>query len=379
MPSSSTETQSRSGAGPKKIQMKKRKTLSIDSNVVTSDDSKETFSFYRHQVAGHYPILWKSGVICKPIQKYELEFYKQVEIKFPALLPFVPRYLGVVSMDYGDLPPTPKSKSTKKEHEQKSPPHPKSQTAEYNRYNQWGLRCHIAKKKVLQNRPKINYIRLEDLTMPFSRPNILDLKIGTRVHGVNDDPLKIQRKKEKSALTTSASLGLRLCGMQVYNTTKNGYTFRDKFFGRDLDQGGFRNSIDEFFSADGFCRVAVIKRLIKQVLELQAVATSQRTFQFFSSSLLFIYEGCRPSDQNRLYGAVKNDQYDRVDLRVIDFAQAACDEEQKGVHEGFILGMKNIVSILRDLCDKYSRLEGKEKEGADSTPEGKTTTGLGTE
>lgn len=315
-----------------------------------NETKSEKFYFYRHQVAGHYPILWKKGAICKPIMKNELKFYQQIEASVPKLLPFVPRFLGVVTMDFDDLPRWPASPSRRANNGRPK----QSQTAEFNRFNQWGLRCHMKKKKDMAKRPRIRYIRLEDLTLPFCRPNILDLKIGTRVYGVDDDPRKIRRKMEKSARTTSSSLGLRLCGLQVYDASAAHYVFRDKFYGRNLGAKEFPAMVESFFTSGGRLRVDVIKRVIRRVLELQAVVSKQRTFQFFSSSLLFVYEGCDPQDQRELQGYVKNPDPGRADFRMIDFAQAAQDTEKKGVHSGFLFGLQNLVKILRDLCDEQS-------------------------
>eukprot|EP00465_Bigelowiella_longifila_P011948 CAMPEP_0185255870 /NCGR_PEP_ID=MMETSP1359-20130426/4934_1 /TAXON_ID=552665 /ORGANISM="Bigelowiella longifila, Strain CCMP242" /LENGTH=399 /DNA_ID=CAMNT_0027840069 /DNA_START=146 /DNA_END=1345 /DNA_ORIENTATION=- len=340
-----------------------RRDLSIESgkspdiSFVEAKKPLEKLAFYRHQVAGHYPIFWKKGEVCKSIQKNELEFYKHIQAKIPELVPFVPKYLGVVDMEYGELPPTPTDSNSRKFEFS-----PQANTTEFNHFNSWGLRCHQKKKQALKRRSVIKYIRLEDLTLPFSRPNILDLKIGTRVHGVNDDPEKVRRKMRKSALTTSKSLGLRLCGMQVYNSIDDGYKFHDKFFGRDLDNGGFEKCIKEFFSSqDGKLRIGVMESLIQRIEMLLKVVAEQKSFQFFSSSLLFICEGCLASDQKRLHGNVKNDNYQRVDLRFIDFAQAARDTERKGVDDGFLLGLRNIVKIMRRLIN-FSRDGGTGSE-----------------
>ena len=136
---------------------------------------------------------------------------------------------------------------------------------------------------------------------------------------------------------------------QIYNSHDDGYTFRDKFYGRNLDENGLMHSIDEFFTNENGLREKILDNFITQILKLLTVISEQKSFQFFSSSLLFICEGCHPEDQKRLHGTIKNDDYDRVDLRFIDFAQAAVDTEKKGVDEGFLLGLKNIVDIMRNV------------------------------
>jgi len=92
-----------------------RRDLSIESgkspdiSFVEAKKPLEKLAFYRHQVAGHYPIFWKKGEVCKSIQKNELEFYKHIQAKIPELVPFVPKYLGVVDMEHGNFHPHPQT------------------------------------------------------------------------------------------------------------------------------------------------------------------------------------------------------------------------------------------------------------------------------
>jgi 1D-myo-inositol-tetrakisphosphate 5-kinase/inositol-polyphosphate multikinase len=58
-------------------------------------------------------------------------------------------------------------------------------------------------------------IVLQNLTHPFVRPCVLDVKLGTQLYDEDASPEKARRMEEVSRATTTGTTGLRLTGFQV--------------------------------------------------------------------------------------------------------------------------------------------------------------------
>nr|XP_019952295.1 PREDICTED: inositol hexakisphosphate kinase 1 [Paralichthys olivaceus]XP_019952296.1 PREDICTED: inositol hexakisphosphate kinase 1 [Paralichthys olivaceus]XP_019952297.1 PREDICTED: inositol hexakisphosphate kinase 1 [Paralichthys olivaceus] len=162
-------------------------------------------------------------------------------------------------------------------------------------HNPWGLRCHKQQLSRMRSESKdrklFKFLLLENVVHHFSYPCILDLKMGTRQHGDDASEEKAARQMKKCEQSTSATLGVRVCGMQVYQLNTGHYLCRNKYYGRGLSIEGFRQALYQYLHNGKGLRQDLFEPILNKLRSLMAVLERQASYRFYSSSLLIIYEG----------------------------------------------------------------------------------------
>uniref|UniRef100_A0A096LWD6 Kinase n=1 Tax=Poecilia formosa TaxID=48698 RepID=A0A096LWD6_POEFO len=162
-------------------------------------------------------------------------------------------------------------------------------------YNPWSLVCHKQQLSRMRSESKdrklFKFLLLENVVHHFSFPCILDLKMGTRQHGDDATEEKAARQMKKCAQSTSATLGVRVCGMQVYQLSTGHYLCRNKYYGRSLSTEGFRQALYQFLDNGKYLRRDLFEPMLNKLRSLKVVLERQASYRFYSSSLLIIYDG----------------------------------------------------------------------------------------
>lgn len=173
-------------------------------------------------------------------------------------------------------------------------------------------------------------IVLENVASGFKRPNVIDVKLGSRLWADDAVPDKRARLDKVSRETTSASLGFRIAGMKVWGgeeeakrqaeqalrendattsteTAKNGsessevkvvevdgYKRYDKWYGRSFGQHDVKKAFETFLdgakSGETDHSTQVAMRMAAELRSIESVLKAEES-RMYSSSILYVYEG----------------------------------------------------------------------------------------
>ncbi|XP_071434739.1 inositol hexakisphosphate kinase 3 [Pithys albifrons albifrons] len=371
-----------------------------------------------HQVGGHTSMLrYDEHTVCKPLVSQELSFYESLPL---AMRQFTPQYKGIVSVHLkrdslgnltllaspglgqlegcGLLDKCKWAASASTEHGLVKWSHTQvtktfrdscpgkvllrtdlqyhtdslledanGNQPERKSYNPWGLHCHRQHLNRMSSKPNENklhqFLLLENVVSKYSYPCILDLKMGTRQHGDDASEEKKARHIKKCEQSTSASLGVRVCGMQVYQADTGHFLCKDKYYGRRLSPEGFRQTLRQFLCTGNRLRTDLLEPIVLRLKALLSVIRKQSSYRFYSSSLLIIYDGqehkesTAPLDHHFPFPKTQGTNPSGVDVRMIDFAHTTFRGSKSnptahdGPDHGYIFGLENLIKILQSLSE----------------------------
>ncbi|CAF3042660.1 unnamed protein product [Rotaria sp. Silwood2] len=359
-----------------------------------------------HQVGGHSSMFqYDKNTLCKLLAPPELDFYQSIP---DSLKKFTPEFRGIVTVQYcedesGYIKLVARPQTTSLENESISNEQDISLTndqqssdnisrksvqlrcskdgsidysnslgvdiANYEQgkitmsvINPWSLQlCKKQAEKLHQQFIGDENVTVsqKNVTARFHNPCILDLKMGKRQHADIDSDKKRQSKIQKCELSTSSKLGVRLCGMQVYQIDNSRYKFTDKYRGRMLTVDEFRSSLVQYFDNGRTQRFDVVPEIIQRLESLYIIINSLVKCRFYSGSLLIVYDG---SLQSKL-----------IDVRMIDFAHTICgtttndDSSNNNVDpdRGYLHGLESLIGIFREILNN----DGKHIVGTETRKE----------
>lgn len=206
-------------------------------------------------------------------------------------------------------------------------------------------------------------VELEDVARMYDRPAVMDVKIGMQTWYENAAPDYIAKCKEKDASTTQSTLGFKICGMQVYRNSLQGFWRASKQWCKTLTECSVDNALESFVHNESGLRPIDVYGgpggVIHQLEQLEEWFQLQNEFSFFSSSILVLYEGLageKGEHDGDLHHAPN------VTVRLVDFAhtfvhrycedgrQAADAHRQRD--DNFLKGLRGFRRRLVSICTR---------------------------
>jgi len=274
----------------------------FEENVETE---KQSFTVFDNQAGGHSTIFTvEDQKLAKPCNPQEANFYQHIHTE-PLLEPLVPKYWEIRHIDY------------------------------INEDN----------RRYFQTQGE--FLILENLTAAISHPCVMDLKLGN----INYDPSrhkpdKIRLRKLRLESTTAGKLGVRLSGLRVFRPRYDNYLICTSKYTYHLHTEWHLKRAIKLFLHDGYrLRTELIPMFIQRLKQLLRALKSQTTFDFLSSSVLFIYEGDLQTVKE-----TKTAKLSPVDVRLIDFDHASIrphpiTEDSNGT----TLGISALINLMKKI------------------------------
>lgn len=250
---------------------------------------------------------------------------------------------------------------------------------------------------------KVQLLILEDLCKDFSHPCIMDLKVGVRTWGPDASQSKIDSQKDKYA--PQQVMGFRITGMRVWvphlqekvgeetepadyfatispavpavtkapikvgeEETQGEWRFYGRPFGLSFTEDTVVDGLRSFVCFRGKVLKNVLKHFIQQLENIKAWFETQTSWEFFGSSLLFVYEAGGGQLQNGSKDVSSPNEPDINTpspngenptlqssvadpiIKMIDFAHA-WPIQNGSRDEGYLLGVENILDRLKEIME----------------------------
>lgn len=312
---------------------------------------------FENAAAGHDGVLSdESGeLVIKPCTDAEVAFYQESLAEHPKFYELMPTFMGTLSLGAPSHVPEAEEVLTQEQKDQ-TLLHGKKLTTETG-------------------------IVLENLAYGFNKPNVLDLKLGSRLYADGTPPEKAARLDKVASETTSGSLNFRIAGMSVWNGQS--FDTYDKFYGRKFTAENIKDGFATFFAS---LATGVSPDDARQILEtiLAEITKARHSLErsesrMYSASILIVYEGdtqtldaqmgnqppapptadekaptARAVRQNLDEDEDEDEEAPPLTLRVkmIDFAHAKWTPGM-GPDENVIKGLKNIEDQMDTLIARF--------------------------
>ncbi|XP_064625143.1 inositol hexakisphosphate kinase 1-like [Lineus longissimus] len=405
------------------------------SDVPVSDETGGPTSLqpFVHQVGGHSNMFtYEGNTICKPLFEKEYDFYQTMPEE---MRPFTPICKGnldvmfhkdassqvhisivspvrplrgengiILKTDESDEEPEKEDRQPLADQTERSSAVISNSNFEK---NPWSERCHkrMLDQMTCESEGPMKYIILENAVIGFKIPSILDLKMGTRQHGLDDNEFKTDLKICRCLSSTTCTLGFRVGGMQVYQKDTGEFLRYNKYSVETINRDTIHEPVYKFLYNGVRLRLELVDLIVEKLRAISLAVAKRNDIRMFSSSLMVMYESvenpsatdedtaldCEKSWEGNLQidssdsvsqsplsatshsianssmniasGLTNSKNKDvsdlKVDIKMIDFAHSfhtasRTDVKFVGPDAGYIFGLENLIKIFLNVKERNS-------------------------
>ncbi|KAG6811306.1 hypothetical protein H0H92_008063 [Tricholoma furcatifolium] len=333
------------------------------------------------QVGGHAGVLATEdgSLVIKPALPLEVQFYQALHqhADLEPLRPFIPNFIGTLRLE-GELD------EKKSAEEGNISVTPVDDVPEKDECVLSILGCN-----------KFTFLlpSWQNVSYPFLKPNILDVKLGTVLYDETASPEKVERMINTAKNTTSLETGIRLTGFQVYDNSTSLPVLTPKSYGKSIKPADLLDGISRFFpvgsqiaqegeqasasvSTSGLpsnTLLAILYGIRDDVADIREIY-SEIEMRMVAASLLIVYEADWTRAEESLKRLEEGDEEEEDEedededeeeesakrrgppyaVKLIDFAHTRLTPG-KGPDEGVLLGMDTLLKLIDQRIDQLEK------------------------
>ncbi|GIX62014.1 ribonucleases domain containing protein [Babesia caballi] len=196
-------------------------------------------------------------------------------------------------------------------------------------------------------RSHTNAVRLRNALHGMRQPCVMDLKMGTRLHGDDlTDPKQILEKQLKAEERSCKTHGFHMSGLFCWDRVNKRVAYlHDRVIRTIKDSATLVTAFTLFFGKirDAALSCRVIDKFMARLKQLLSLFERQTQLAFYGSSLLFVYDAGATTADHLLASA----NFYVIDLSHVSFNTKCLDE-------GYLLGLRTIISLLTETGVRFS-------------------------
>ncbi len=195
-----------------------------------------------------------------------------------------------------------------------------------------------------------SYILLNNVTTNFSKPCVLDIKLGTETF--EPDAPEEKKAYESKKYPAQSDFGFRLTAMRIYDpsnpkASECGYIYYPKQYGRSLDtRESMKQALVLFLGGANLPkeiranRTTAIQRILSRLKLIKGWFCDNNAFSFCGSSILMIYEG------DTVHNEAEGIHLDMGRAKMIDFGRVRRNPEGD---IGYLRGVTTLIILLEEI------------------------------